>query len=267
MKMMDYQTITVEKKSNGIVHVRLNRPQLHNAFNDEMIGELTQAFNELGGDRHTQVIILSGEGKSFCAGADLNWMKRMKDYTMEENVRDSRALSKMLQAINFCPVPVIAKVHGAALGGGVGLLSCCDFVIAEEGTTFGLTEVRLGLLPAVISPFVISKIGPSHARALFISGERFKTDRALQIGLIHSVSLERHFTADVEKLALSLLETGPQARRLAKSLAMDVTKLLDSEFKAIEDLTCELIASVRIGPEGQEGMSALLEKRKPQWPE
>lgn len=260
------ETLKIQKKDNGTLTITLNRPEIHNAFNDQMIAELTEQFQSANGDKSVQVIVLEGEGKSFCAGADLNWMKRMKDYSEEENYRDSVALSRMLQAINFCSKTVVAKIHGAALGGGVGLAAACDYVVACEGTTFGLTEVRLGLLPAVISPFVVAKIGSSQARALFTTGERFDEARAREIGLVHQVSLERHFQADVDKVVQSLLSVGPKARELAKGLALDVGRKLNHDFQELEELTCQLIAKVRVSEEGQEGMSALLEKRKPQWP-
>lgn len=261
------KTLIIDRDSRGVASVALNRPEIHNAFNDQMITELTEVFVQMGSDPDVQVIVLSGMGKSFCAGADLNWMKRMKDYTQEENYRDSEALSKMLQTINFCPVPVIGKVHGAALGGGVGLTACCDIVVAEEGCKFGLTEVRLGLLPAVISPFVMAKIGPSQSRHLFLTGERFESPRALSLGLIHKVSLERYFTQDIEAIVEQILGNGPRATKLAKQLCFDVHHLsTESDFSHVEKLTCELISKVRVSAEGQEGMNALLEKRGPVWP-
>lgn len=263
---MKFETLLVEKNIDGVVQVTLNRPEIHNAFNEVMIAELTELFEQLGVDPSVQVITLKGAGKSFCAGADLNWMKKMKDYGVDENYADSVSLSRMLQTLNHCPKPLVAMVHGAALGGGVGLVSCCDIVVAKEETQFGLTEVRLGLLPAVISPFVIAKIGYSHARALFMTGERFDTDKAMKIGLIHHTSLDRHYLADAEKVVQDLLQTGPSARVLAKQLARDVSQNLHRDFEILENLTCSLIAEVRVSPEGQEGMSALLEKRKVQWP-
>jgi methylglutaconyl-CoA hydratase len=263
---MNFETLIVEKNNDGIVAVTLNRPEIHNAFNEVMIAELTQLFEQLGVDSTVQAISLKGAGKSFCAGADLNWMKKMKDYSVDENYADSVALSRMLQTIDNCPKPVVAMVHGAALGGGVGLLSCCDIVVAREETQFGLTEVRLGLLPAVISPFVIAKIGYSQARALFMTGERFDAQKAMKIGLVHQVSFERDHLAVGEKVVQDLLQTGPYARVLAKQLAKDVSQNLHRDFEILENLTCSLIAEVRVSAEGQEGMSALLEKRKVQWP-
>jgi methylglutaconyl-CoA hydratase len=263
---MKFETLIVEQNNDGLVSVTLNRPEIHNAFNEVMIAELTEFFEQSGVDPSVQVITLQGAGKSFCAGADLNWMKKMKDYGVDENYADSVALSRMLQTMNNCPKPLVALVHGAALGGGVGLVSCCDIVVAREETQFGLTEVRLGLLPAVISPFVIGKIGYSHARALFMTGERFDGEKAMKIGLIHQLSLDRHFIADGEKVVSELMQTGPTARVLAKQLARDVSQNLHRDFEILENLTCSLIAEVRVSAEGQEGMAALLEKRKVQWP-
>lgn len=249
-----------------VLTITLNRPEVHNAFNDEMIKGLTFEFEKLNEkDNQVRVVVIEGEGKSFCAGADLNWMKKMKDYSKEDNYRDSVALSKLFHVINTCKLPVVAKVHGAVLGGGVGLVSACDYVVAQEQTTFGLTEIRLGLLPAVISPFVIAKIGESQARALFLTGERFDEQRALSMGLVHRVSLERYLAQDTQKVVESLLSAAPYAQSRAKELITTVTKLSHQEYGQAQDYTCQLISEIRVGAEGQEGMSALLEKRKPQW--
>jgi methylglutaconyl-CoA hydratase len=248
-----------------VLTVTLNRPEVHNAFNDEMIKGLTSEFKKLHQSKDVRVVVLEGNGKSFCAGADLNWMKKMKDYSEADNYRDSVALSELFHVINTCPLPVVAKVHGSVLGGGVGLVAACDYVVAQEETTFGLTEIRLGLLPAVISPFVIAKIGESQARALFLTGERFKEDRALAIGLVHRVSLERYLTQDTEKVIESLVSAAPYAQSRAKELISSVLKLSDQDFSKTQEFTCHLISKIRVGDEGQEGMSALLEKRKPVW--
>ncbi len=259
-------TFTTNLDPKGVMTVTLNRPEVHNAFNDEMIASLTEAFLGFSKDPDIHVVVLQGAGKSFCAGADLNWMKRMKDYSKEENFRDSVALSRMFQAINFCRKPVVASVHGAALGGGVGLVACCDYVVASEDAVFGLTETKLGLLPAVISPFVIAKIGESRARAYFLTAERFNSTQAKEMGLIHQISLDRYFQADTDKIVNALLGVGPKARELAKDLIFNVRKLMSSsDFTPVEDFTCRLISEVRTSSEGQEGMAALLEKRKPQW--
>lgn len=255
-----------KRSEDQVLTITLNRPEVHNAFNDEMIKGLTSEFEKLNEkNNQVRVVVIEGEGKSFCAGADLNWMKKMKDYSKEDNYRDSVALSKLFHVINICKLPVVAKVHGAVLGGGVGLVSACDYVVAQEQTTFGLTEIRLGLLPAVISPFVIAKIGESQARALFLTGERFDEQRALSMGLVHRVSLERYLAQDTQKVVESLLSAAPYAQSRAKELIATVTKLSHQEYTQAQDYTCQLISEIRIGAEGQEGMSALLEKRKPEW--
>lgn len=263
---MSGELFLTKLSDDQVLTVTLNRPDVHNAFNDEMIIGLTAEFNKLSEkDCKVRVVVIEGEGKSFCAGADLNWMKKMKMYSQEDNYRDSVALAKLFRAINTCPLPVVAKVHGAVLGGGVGIVACCDYVVAQEQTSFGLTEIRLGLLPAVISPFVMAKIGESQARALFLTGERFDEHRALSMGLVHKVSLERYLTQDTQKVVESLLSAAPQSQKKAKELISQVVKLSHQEFSQVQDYTCKLISEIRVGDEGQEGMSALLEKRKPDW--
>jgi len=256
---------TIEKDSRGVAIVTLNRPEIHNAFNDEMISGLTQAFDEMNSDDSVQLIVLTGAGKSFCAGADLNWMKKMKDYSPAENYEDSLALAGLFRAINNFRGPVIGKINGASLGGGSGLVAACDYVVANEEAKFGFTEVRLGLVPAVISPFVMAKIGETHARAYFLSGDRFNATEAMRIGLVHKVSLERHFNNDCEEVVESFLKAGPKAQRAAKELVRNVLHLSHQGKEAVTDYTCKTISQIRIGDEGQEGMGALLEKRKPSW--
>lgn len=255
----------VQDRKNNILYLTLNRPEVHNAFNDDLIGEITSAFQSTYEDSDLRAVVLQGEGKSFCAGADLNWMKSMKDYSFDENYADSMRLSDMFVAIEQCPVPVVCRLHGAALGGGVGLVSSCDYVLALDSAKLGLTEVNLGLIPAVISPFVINKIGISHARALFLSGEIFKADHGQVIGLVHKVysSLEDLDTG-LEKLLTKISKTGPLASRKAKDLVFDNMKYADN-FEFLRAHTAKLIAGQRISEEGQEGMSALLEKRDANW--
>ncbi len=253
----------VERAERGIVTVTLTRAKIHNAFNDEMIEGLTDTFKELGSDDNCQIIMITGEGKSFCAGADLNWMKKMVDYSVEENYKDSMALATLFETIDKCPKVVIGKVNGAALGGGTGLVAVCDHVIAHEDALLGLTETRLGLVPAVISPYIIRKIGESNARTLFLSGKRFDAKEAMRIGLVHQVSLDRHFEKDSEELCHEFLKSGPEAKAVAKELIQSVTRL--SEPNDYMDYTCKTIAGRRVSSEGQEGMNALLEKRKPNW--
>lgn len=247
-----------------VATLTLNRPEIHNAFNDAMIAELTELFENQTLIQSCRLIIVRGAGKSFCAGADLNWMKAMKNYTMEENVADSIKLQKMFDVINNCTVPTVGVVQGAALGGGSGLVSCLDYVIAEENTKFGFTEVKLGLLPAVISPYVMDKIGFSQARALFTTGERFMAARALEIGLVHRVESESKLEERVQKVISQFLTAGPEASQAAKSLAFEVHRTdLSSQEKS--KYTRELISKTRIGDEAQEGMLAMLEKRQAGW--
>ena len=252
-----------ETSPQGISTLTLNRPEIHNAFNDEMIVQITGLFKEVDA-KNTRLVIVRGNGKSFCAGADLNWMKSMKDYTEDENREDSKRLQEMFHAINDCPVPTLGVIHGAALGGGSGLVSCLDYVLAEENTMFGFTEVKLGLLPAVISPFVMAKIGYSHARSLFTSAERFPASKALEIGLVHRIEKQEDIEARVEKLKAHYLSSAPIACQLAKELSEQVNQdLLNSE--KVNQYTRDFIAKVRVTPEAQEGMSAMLEKRRPNW--
>lgn len=247
------------KNSDGVLEVWLNRSELHNAFNAELIEEMIETFSALPKD--SRLVILSGKGSSFCAGADLNWMKAMKDYSQEENFRDSKRLAKMFQVINDCPVPVIGRINGHALGGGVGLVSVCDYAIVVDKALLGFTEVRLGLIPAVISPYCIAKIGESEARAWMLSGERFGAERALQMGLVHEVTSLEKLDERIEELKKSFLAAGPEAARFAKTLIKGVLK----DIEGAEDFTCKMISERRISSEGQEGMSALLTKTKAPW--
>lgn len=254
--MMKY--IEVIEKEKGVKEVWLNRPDLHNAFNAELIEEVVSLFESFKNER---LIILSGRGASFCAGADLNWMKAMKDYSKEENFKDSKRLAKMFSAINECDVPIIGRVNGHALGGGVGLVSVCDYVIANNDALMGFTEVRLGLIPAVISPYCISKIGESNARAWFLSGERFKADVAMKMGLVHETCDLSELDNKVNEVVKKFLAAGPEAAKEAKRLVRGVMKNL----KGSEDYTCQMITERRVSAEGQEGIRALLEKDKPSW--
>jgi len=250
--------LEIIEKEKGVKEVWLNRPELHNAFNAELIEEVIATFESFKDER---LIILSGRGPSFCAGADLNWMKAMKNYSREENFRDSKRLAKMFSAINDCDVPIIGRINGHALGGGVGLVSVCDYVIAVPEALMGFTEVRLGLIPAVISPYCISKIGESNARAWMLSGERFNSDEAKRMGLVHEIVSLENLDSKVEEIKKKFLSAGPEAAKEAKRLVRGVMKNL----KSSEDFTCNMITERRISNEGQEGMRALLEKDKPAW--
>ena len=260
MKYLKFST-----DSRGVCELVLNRPEIHNAFDEVLIGELTQFFEEANKNDEIQLVILSGEGRSFCAGADLNWMKKMVNYTQEENCNDSKDLAGMLETMNRFSKPLIGHIDGAVMGGGVGLSSVCDFVVATERSFFALSEVNLGILPAVISPYVINKIGESQARRYFLSGERFYANRAQEIGLVHEVAADENASREmVSNYVDELLKSGYRARIMAKELVHQICHEGKNNQEKM-NYTCELISSVRTSEEGQEGMSSLLEKRKPNW--
>lgn len=264
---MNYEFLTCEIDERGVAKVVLNRPEIHNAFNDKLIEELRHVFFELDQNDQCRLAVLSGNGKSFCAGADLNWMKSMVDYSKKENIEDSRKLSNMFQTINNFSKVLIGKINGHALGGGVGLVSVCDYAIASERAKFGFTEVRLGLIPAVISPYCIDKIGVSNARAWFMSGELFKANKAFDMNLVHDVCPLEDLDENVETLLESFLKAGPQASIEAKKLIKNVAGLQGSSVKKadIQEYTLEAIADLRVSDEGQEGMQALLSKTTASW--
>ncbi|HXG59051.1 MAG TPA: enoyl-CoA hydratase/isomerase family protein [Thermoanaerobaculia bacterium] len=259
---MTYKTLSVEE-SGGVLTVALNRPEVHNAFNDELIAEAIDLFEDIGSKTEARAVVLRGGGPNFCAGADLNWMSRMVSYTREENIRDSARLAKMFAVMNDCPLPVIGRIQGAAIGGGVGLVSVCDIAIATRDAKFGLSEVKLGILPAVISPYVIAKIGVTHARALFLTGERFDAERALRIGLVHRLadSID-DLDAAVNETVAQLRSSGPEAVRECKKL---IAYVASHDYEDAVPYTIETIATRRVSPEGQSGMKAFLEKKKAPW--
>jgi methylglutaconyl-CoA hydratase len=253
----------LERSQEGqVAHVRLNRPDVRNAFNAELIATLTSTFEELGNDENVRAIVLSGEGPVFCGGADISWMRASLDLSYGDNVADARRMSDMFRTIDRCPKPVIVKIHGAALGGGAGLAAVCDIVIASSDAVFGFTEVKLGIIPAVISPFVLAKIGASHARALFLTGERFDAKRAHHIGLVHEVVVADTLDVSVERIVNEILSAGPSAVAAAKAL---VPRVREASYVESRDLTAEAIAKQRTSSEGQEGLRAFLERRKAGW--
>ncbi len=250
-------------EANRECKVLLSRPDLHNAFNEAMIAEITQAFRELGRRDDVRAIVLAAEGKSFCAGADIHWMKKMVDYTFDENVKDADAMAAMLCAIRECPKPVIARVHGAAFGGGVGLTAACDIAVAVESAVFCLSEVKLGIVPAVISPYVLEKIGPGQMRRYGLTAEKFSAVEARRIGLIHEVfATEADMDAWIEKTCELLKSNGPAALAAAKRILSDVA---GTPWDDVQQRTTRTIAELRASPEGQEGLRAFLEKRPPKW--
>jgi len=258
---MNYKTLLVEE-ADGVVTVTLNRPDVHNAFNEELIAEASEVFGGLS-ESTARAVVLRSTGPNFCAGADLNWMSQMVSYTRDENVRDSSQLARMFALMNGCPLPLIGRIQGAAIGGGVGLVAVCDIAITTRDAKFGLSEVKLGILPAVISPYVIHKIGETHARALFLTGERFDAARALQIGLVHRVVEDvAALDSAVEQVIGNLRTSGPDAVRECKKL---IAHVASHELADAIPYTIEAIAGRRVSAEGQAGMSAFLQKEKAPW--
>ncbi len=263
---MSGETLRVER-DGPVARVVLARPEVRNALNAELIAALQAAFMALADDEPAalRAVVLAGDGPAFCAGADVTWMRASLDLSLEENATDAQRLAEMLEAVDACPVPVVARVHGAALGGGMGLCAVADIVLAPADTTFGFTETKLGILPAVISPFVLRRIGEGQARALFATGERFGAERAQRIGLVHEVLPDQAaLDARVEAVIDELLAAGPTAARAAKAV---LRQQRDLDPAARRDLTVAAIARQRTSAEGQEGLSAFLEKRPAAWAE
>jgi methylglutaconyl-CoA hydratase len=250
------------RREGAVAHVVLSRPEVRNAFNAALIAALYAAFDELGKDDAVRAIVLSGAGTIFSGGADINWMRASLELSEGENVEDARKLSRMYRAIDGVPKPVVGRIHGAALGGGAGLAAVCDVVVAAEGTIFGFTETKLGILPAVISPFVIAKIGRSHARALFLTGERFDAGRALDIGLVHEVAAADALDAAVDRIVAEVLSASPTGIAAAKRLIAAVSA---TPYEETLEYTAHQIARQRVTDEGQEGLRAFLERRAPAW--
>ncbi|MBV9688540.1 MAG: enoyl-CoA hydratase/isomerase family protein [Ktedonobacteraceae bacterium] len=245
-----------------IATVTLQRPEVHNAMNAQVIEELIRAFLELSSDERLHAVVLTGDGPSFSAGGDVNAMRGAANFTKEQNVNDALHLADLLHIINTLPCPVVARVNGTAMGGGVGLVAVCDIAIAAESARFAFSEVKLGIAPAVISPYVLRKIGESHARLLFVTGERFSAARAHEIGLVHSVAAQEQLDEVVQKVLKELLTSAPQAIRACKALALNVPQMEREEARIY---TAQTLAHLRVGDEGQEGLQAFLEKRKPHW--
>ena len=251
------------QRDGPVARLRLNRPELHNAFDAGLVAGLTDALHALAGDSSVRVVVLEGEGASFSAGADLNWMRGMASASEAENRDDALALARLMRTLDELPRPTIARVHGAAFGGGVGLVACCDIAIGVPEAKFGLTESKLGLLPAVISPYVVAAIGPRQARRWFASAEIFDADEAMRIGLLHQVVNATALDTAVQRQVDLLLKAGPIAAASAKALVRNVQAA--SGPVAIDTANAALIARLRVSPEGQEGIAAFLEKRKPKW--
>ncbi|MCP1374608.1 enoyl-CoA hydratase-related protein [Dyella lutea] len=245
--------------------IALNRPEVHNAFDDALIAELTAAIDDAGRDESVRAVVLTGEGESFSAGADLNWMRGMAQASEQENRDDSSRLARLMRRLQFCPKPTIARVNGAAFGGGVGLIACCDIAIGVEGAKFGLTEVKLGLVPAVISPYVIAAIGVRQARRLFLTGEFFDAAAAARIGLLHEAVPREQLDEAVQRVLGFLGKAGPVAQAEAKTLALGMAGLDEAAAERIDEENAALIARLRVSAEGQEGLGAFLGKRAAAW--
>jgi methylglutaconyl-CoA hydratase len=259
---MPYNYLT-NRRDAGVEYLTLNRPEVRNAFNAEMIAEVSRwAESVAAGAADLRAVVIAGSGKAFCAGGDAAWMAQTITYTEAENLRDALALSYMFQAIDDLPLPVIGRVHGAAMGGGAGLAAVCDIVVAESDSTFAFSEVKLGLVPAVVSPFLLRKIGQSAARELFLTGARFPASRAFQIGLVHAIAPAADLDATVARYVSELAAGGPEAIAAAKRLIKTVAGLGPDDAAA---LTASAIATRRTSPEGQEGLRAFLGKRPPRW--
>jgi len=261
--MSDSNLIT--QTQAGVATVMLNRPERHNAFDDALIAQLTTTLRALGADPAVRVVVLGGAGKSFSAGADLNWMQRMASYTRDENYRDALALAELMETLDSLPKPTIARVHGPAFGGGVGLVACCDIALASEAASFCLSEVKLGLIPAAISPYVVKAIGEQQARRYFVTAERFDSAEAHRIGLVHEVVPADALDQRLQSLLQQLAQNGPEAMAASKALARFVGR--GPVDRVMIEETARRIADIRVGPEGREGISAFLEKRKPRWVE
>ena len=255
--------IILQTDARGVATLTLNRPEKHNAFDDIIITDLLQALGKIEKDDSIRVLVLRAAGKSFSAGADLDWMRRMADYDFAQNLADARRIAQLMYRLNRFNKPVIALVQGASFGGGVGLIACCDIAIASQDAIFSLSEVRLGLIPSVISPYVIAAIGSRAARRYFLSAEHFDAARALQLGLVHEVVEPESLDASLEQCIDALVYSGPSAQAAAKELIQQVQgRAIDESL--IEE-TARRIAEVRASDEAREGLNAFLEKRKPDW--
>ncbi|MFQ3206304.1 MAG: methylglutaconyl-CoA hydratase [Glaciecola sp.] len=261
--MTEQQAITVDIDDRGVATVTLNRPHIHNAFDDTVIDELIKAFESIHQDNGVRVMVLAANGKSFCAGADLKWMKQMASYSYDQNKQDASQLAKLFSSLYNLNKPTIAKVQGAVYGGGVGLVACCDIAIGSKLSKFCLSEVKLGLVPATISPYVIEAIGPRLAKRYFMTAEVMSSRRARRIGLLSEAVSEEELDSCVENIILPLLNNGPKSVTTAKNLVNKISRrTIDAQ---LIDETSDLIASVRVSHEGQEGLTAFLEKRTPNW--
>ncbi len=257
-----FRDLEIEQRG-GVASIWMNRPNVHNAFDENLIGELTEALRQLQSDLEARIIILSGRGSSFSAGADLNWMRRAADYTPAQSLRDACSLAEMFRTLAQLPKPTLARVHGAALGGGLGLVAACDIAVASTSAYFAASEVRFGLIPATIAPYVISAIGKRQAHRYFLTGERLSAGRAAEIGLVHEVTDPERLDLVVNSIVDVLLAGGPLAQGAVKDLIRDVTEVPDAE--SLPERTAQRIAALRATAEAVEGVGAFLSKRSPSW--
>ncbi len=261
--MTEKSPFALERRQDGVAVLTIDRPEIHNAFDDRLIAALTEALEAIGGDDSVRAVALTGRGKSFSAGADLNWMRRSADYGEAENLADARALARLMATLDQLPKPTVAKVNGAALGGGLGLVCACDIAIAADHARFGTTEVKLGIMPSAIGPYVLAAIGTREARRIMLTGERFDAAEAVRIGLVHRTVPAAELDGAVEAVLAELLTSGPAAIRATKTLVRDLTgRPISPEL--IEE-TARRIAILRATPEAKEGLGAFLEKRSPNW--
>jgi methylglutaconyl-CoA hydratase len=258
---MEYETLDIQKKQD-VITIYLNRPDVHNAMNEQLMKDLTSYFKRIYNDIDIRIIVLTGKGKSFCAGADLNWMKSMANYSLEENIQDSKLLSNLFEAIYNCPKPVIAKINGHAFGGGLGLFAVCDIAIAVPNCKFAFSEVKLGIIPSVISTYIARRLNFSNMRRLFITGERFNSEYAEKIGLIDFVVEDEEIDNLIQKYVDILKSSGPIAIKEIKRL-INACETMDIE--KYKKYTIETISKLRVSEEGQDGINAFLEKRKTKW--
>jgi methylglutaconyl-CoA hydratase len=261
---MEWQTLSIQH-DGAVASLQMQRPEVHNAFDAQLIAELTAALQHLDRDPSVRAVVLSGAGSTFSAGADLNWMLGMARATEVENRKDSLRLAKLMHTLNFLSKPTVAKVNGSAYGGGVGLVACCDIAIGSEGAKFSLSEVKLGLVPAVISPYVIAAIGARHARRLFLGAEVFSAAEAERIGLLHQCVPGNELDAAVDKSLHWLLKGGPVAQKEAKRLVQRISGMTPTVQSLDDRRNARLIARLRVSDEGQEGLAAFLDKRRPNW--
>jgi methylglutaconyl-CoA hydratase len=260
---MSTHSVLLEQDKRGVAIVTLDRPEKHNVFDENVIAELTATFERLLGDESVRVMVLRSNGKHFSAGADLDWMKRMADHEYEDNIRDANALARMLHLLNYLPFPTIARVQGAAMGGGAGLVCCCDIAVANSKASFAFSEAKLGLIPATITPYVLQSIGAQAARRYFLTAERFDARRALQLGMVSELVEDNELDVTIDELVETILINSPEAVKAAKKL---INEIEDKPVtQALMQMTSEGIANIRASEEGKEGLAAFLEKRKPWW--